>query len=162
MPERIRDVVVLTELVMPKRRILIADDDRLICDLIAIAVRADGHEATAVQDGARALASLRARAADLLILDANMPVMDGFGVLEALRSDPMLRRIPVLMLTGLRGEKDVARARALGASSYVVKPFAIPTLLTRAYALIGPRPPALPGPTSPEIVSRIDNTEWID
>ncbi len=147
---------------MPPRRILIADDDRLICDLIAIALRADGHETTTVQDGARALASLHMRAADLLILDANMPVMDGFGVLAALRTDPMLRRIPVLMLTGLRGEKDVARARALGASSYVVKPFAIPTLLSRAYALMSARPPAPIAPPTPALVARIDNREWID
>jgi two-component system, OmpR family, response regulator AdeR len=146
---------------MPRHRILIADDDRLICELVANAIRSDGHEAAMAHNGARALALLRERAADLLILDADMPVMDGFGVLQAMRSCQLPGRIPVLMLTRRRAEVDVLRARRLGAVSYVLKPFVVPMLLARAYALIGaPQLAALAGPSGQAI--QMDGTEWID
>lgn len=150
---------------MPHRYVFIADDDRLLCELIVRALGDDGHEAKFAPDGARALAALKGRRPDLLILDANMPVMDGFALLQALKADPALRTLPVLMLTGRRSEEDVRRAHALGAGAYVVKPFVIPVLLARAYALIAasapPRhPPTAAAPT--QMVARLDDREWID
>lgn len=150
---------------MPRRYIFIADDDRLMCELIARALGDDGHEAKFAVDGARALAALKGRRPDLLILDANMPVVDGFAVLQALKADPALRTLPVLMLTGRRSEEDVRRAHALGAGAYIVKPFVIPVLLARAYALIASSRPLSQLPAtaaSPEIFARLDDTEWID
>lgn len=156
---------------MPRHHILIADDDRLLCELVASAFRAEGHEAAMAFDGETALAALRRRPVDLLILDANMPGMDGFAVLDVLRRDATLASMPVLMLTGRRDETAVINARELGAGAYVAKPFKTMTLLTRCYALIGAGRrtplPAAPARTPPpalatEVYARVDDTEWID
>ena len=125
---------------MTSRYILIADDDPLLRDLVAMALRIEGHEIAAVADGREALVSVRRRAPHLLILDANMPVLDGFAALRALKADDATRHIPVLMLTGRRGREDVVMARALGASDYVVKPFEALALTRRAAALLGRGP----------------------
>lgn len=144
---------------MPRRDIFIADDDRLLCELIANALRSDGHHATFAADGARALSALQRRRPDLLILDANMPVMDGFELLGALNADTSLKALPVLMLTGLRSKEDVLRAQALGVSAYVIKPFVVPVLLSRAYGLIAA---SYPMDAAAETVARLNDREWID
>ena len=68
---------------------------------------------------------------DLILLDATMPDMDGFEVLERLQAHPVLRLIPVLMLTALRSAGDVRRATRAGAISYITKPFRSGELLLR-------------------------------
>ena len=83
-----------------------------------------GHLAW-VKDGAAALellASLGARLPKLVVLDLNIPKMDGLSVLSAIRGDPSLRRIPVVILSSSREESVIAKVYALGANSYVIKP----------------------------------------
>ena len=85
-----------------------------------------------VGDGAQALAFLRREAPytdavrpDLILLDLNMPVMDGREVLERIKDDPELRRIPVVILTTSRAEQDVIRSYDLHANCYITKPIDI-------------------------------------
>jgi DNA-binding response OmpR family regulator len=75
------------------------------------------------EDGQQALDMARAEQPDLIVLDAMMPVLDGFAVLNELQDDEALKDIPVLMLTALRGEKDIVGALSKGAADYMVKPF---------------------------------------
>ena len=124
---------------MSKYYVLVAEDDPLLGAMVTQGFRDRGIEATAVTDGARALASVAMRRPSLVILDVAMPVIDGFGALLALRANPDLARMPILMLTAARSQADVVRARTLGASDYIVKPFTLPTLMERALVLLRER-----------------------
>lgn len=80
------------------------------------------HDLEIARDGERALARLRSHPPpDLILLDINMPKLDGFEVLEAVRQHPMLCLIPVIMLSSSRDQRDVRRAHELGANSYLCK-----------------------------------------
>jgi DNA-binding response OmpR family regulator len=70
-----------------------------------------------------------------VVLDLNLPLMNGFQVLERLRADPGSRAVPVLILTASGGEKDLVRAFGLGADDYLVKPFSPSELLARVQRL---------------------------
>jgi two-component system chemotaxis sensor kinase CheA len=72
-------------------------------------------------DGVDALEKLRTEKADLVIADIQMPRLDGFGLLEALKKDPALEHIPVIMVTSLDGAEEQKRGLSLGAGAYIVK-----------------------------------------
>lgn len=117
-------------------RVLIIDDDPILRELVVEVFRFTGVEVDAAEDGAQGLAAVRRRAADLVLLDAAMPVLDGFATLTAIKNEPGLSHIPVLMLAAFRSETDVRRAKALGAADYVAKPFHSRELLERASRLM--------------------------
>lgn len=111
-------------------RILVVEDNEdhadLIMDILADAPMSvelircgDGAAALAALQGVRAVAD--ARLPDLVLLDLDMPRMNGFETLEAIKSDPVMRRIPVVILTTSRAGQDVARALDRHANSYVCK-----------------------------------------
>ncbi|MDY7105093.1 MAG: response regulator [Actinomycetota bacterium] len=114
----------------PIRLMLVDDnpDDRLFAER-AFSTN-DGLELVAVaEDGPEALAALRERvsavggdAPDLVLLDINMPAMDGFEVLAEVRGDPELNHIPVAMLTSSDSPIDLRRSYSVGACSYITKP----------------------------------------
>lgn len=108
-------------------------------------------------DGASALEHLQAQASDpagrlpaLVILDINMPRRNGFEVLAAMKADPRLRHVPVVLLTSSRREQDIVKAYALGACSYIPKPVGIERFasLTRLFAAYWSGVVSLP-PTNP-------------
>lgn len=107
---------------MSTSRILIADDDPLLRALLVHRLSADGHEIMTAEDGAQALAIIGAQQPDLIVLDALMPVMDGFEVLRRIKGGG-LTDAPVIMLTALKREQDIVGALQLGAADYLVKPF---------------------------------------
>ncbi len=114
--------------------ILVVDDEAGVRDLLGDALRVAGYSVSAAPDGMSALTALRSAAADLLIIDINMPVMDGFELLEQLRKKGDLT--PALMLSA-RGEKaDITRGLRLGADDYVTKPFGLEELLLRVGAIL--------------------------
>jgi two-component system OmpR family response regulator len=114
--------------------ILVVDDEAGVRDLLGDALRVAGYSISAAPDGMSALTALRSAAADLLIIDINMPVMDGFELLEQLRKKGDLT--PALMLSA-RGEKaDITRGLRLGADDYVTKPFGLEELLLRVGAIL--------------------------
>jgi two-component system chemotaxis response regulator CheY len=80
------------------------------------------------EDGAAALAMLKTQRVDFVVSDINMPQMDGFQLLQAIRAEPALRHLPVLMVTAEARKEDIVRAAQAGASGYVVKPFSKATL----------------------------------
>jgi len=80
------------------------------------------------EDGAAALSMLRAQRFDFVVSDINMPNMDGFELLEAIKADAALRHLPVLMVTAEARKEDIVRAAQNGAAGYIVKPFSKATL----------------------------------
>jgi two-component system chemotaxis response regulator CheY len=80
------------------------------------------------EDGVAALAVLKTQRVDFVVSDINMPQMDGFQLLQAIRAEPSLQHLPVLMVTAEARKEDILRAAQAGASGYVVKPFSKATL----------------------------------
>jgi DNA-binding response OmpR family regulator len=115
-------------------RILVAEDQADIRDLLAMNLRSAGYEVDAVDDGAQALARHAERAADLLILDLMMPRMDGLEACKALRQQGSAT--PILMLTAKSTELDRVLGLELGADDYLTKPFSLAELLARVKALL--------------------------
>lgn len=116
---------------MPVTRVLIADDDAFLRDLLVFKLSAAGHTVFTAEDGASALSLARALQCDLVVLDGKMPGMDGFEVLSRLRSEPLTSEVPVMMLTSVRAEEDIVWALKCGAVDYLVKPFSPDELVVR-------------------------------
>ncbi|MBL8289135.1 MAG: response regulator transcription factor [Rubrivivax sp.] len=119
---------------MTAPRILVAEDQADIRDLIVLNLQGAGYEVQAVADGAAALASQAERASDLLVLDLMMPALDGLEVCKALRARG--RATPILMLTAKATELDRVLGLELGADDYLTKPFSMAELLARVKALL--------------------------
>lgn len=117
-----------------KAHVLVVDDEEGVRELLGDALRVAGYSVSSAPDGMSALTALRTTAADLLVIDINMPVMDGFELLEQLRKKGDLT--PALMLSA-RGEKtDITKGLRLGADDYVTKPFGLEELLLRVGAIL--------------------------
>lgn len=125
--------------VIAETTILVADDDELLRELLEHRLRANGYNVIAASDGQEALDMARSHHPDLLVLDAMMPALDGFAVLNALQEDNELKALPVLMLTALRGEQDIVSALDQGASDYIVKPFLPDELISRISRILKKR-----------------------
>jgi DNA-binding response OmpR family regulator len=112
-------------------RILIVEDEASIVKLISIRLKRLGHDVLAATNGMAALETAREYLPDLILLDVMLPAMNGFQVLQQLKTDPATKPIPVLMLTARGHERDVAAGLEGGAEDYIVKPFSFPELLAR-------------------------------
>ncbi|MCM0619426.1 response regulator transcription factor [Nocardioides bruguierae] len=110
-------------------RILIVEDEERIASFVAKGLRADGHQTTVVGDGLSALDHALAGDADLVVLDIGLPDIDGFEVLEQLRSQGS--RVPVVVLTARDSVTDTVSALEGGADDYLSKPFRFAELQAR-------------------------------
>jgi adenylate cyclase len=102
--------------------LLVVDDNRVNRLLLGRALEQLGHAVTFAENGREALAVLRQRPVDLLLLDIEMPELDGYQVLEALAADPRLRDLPVVMMSSVEEVDSVARCIEMGAEDYLFKP----------------------------------------
>lgn len=118
-------------------RVLLADDDRTVHSVIGFFLSQSCIELRSAQNGQEALDIARREPPDLLILDRNMPKMDGPAVLAAWTADPILSRIPVIVLSGKTGEAERAESLAGGAIEYLTKPFNLDDLVTRVLRAVG-------------------------
>ena len=114
--------------------ILIVDDEAGVRELLGDAMRIAGFETSTASDGMSALTAIRNKKPDLLIIDINMPMMDGFELVERLRSTG--DNTPALMLSARADRADVTRGLTLGADDYVTKPFGLEELLLRVKAIL--------------------------
>jgi CheY-like chemotaxis protein len=103
-------------------KVLIVDDTNTLRSLVQIYLLAQGWEFMEAKDGAEALEKVRAHRPDVVISDVRMPVMDGFELCAAIRSDPALRDIPVLLLTMFGDDASRQRGQLVGASAFLTKP----------------------------------------
>ncbi|MGD9817859.1 MAG: response regulator [Desulfomonilaceae bacterium] len=111
------------------KKILAVDDSPSVRKLVEFSLKRGGFQVTTAQDGQEALDIIVRDSFDAVILDVNMPRLDGFEFLRRMKADPTLSSIPVVMLTTEGHEMDKQRAEELGATSYLVKPFKPTTLL---------------------------------
>jgi PAS domain S-box-containing protein len=113
------------------RRIVLADDNADMRDYVRRLLTNEGYAVDAVENGQLALESARIAPPDLILTDVMMPQLDGFGLLRAIRQDPRLGGMPVLMLSARAGEEAKIEGLDAGADDYLVKPFAARELLAR-------------------------------
>ena len=103
-------------------RLLVADDNKVNRLLLKRSLELLGHRVDCAENGRVALQMLRGEAFDLLLLDMEMPEMNGFEVLEQLAADRALRDLPVIVTSSLEGLGNVVRCIELGAEDYLIKP----------------------------------------
>jgi adenylate cyclase len=103
-------------------RVLIADDNKVNRLLLSRSVELLGHRVMLAENGRIALEKLQSQPFDLLLLDIEMPELDGFAVLEQLKADPQLREMPVIVTSSVEGLDNVVRCINLGAEDYLHKP----------------------------------------
>src|SRR6516225_5429862 len=103
-------------------RVLIADDNKVNRLLLSRSVELLGHRVMLAENGRIALEKLQSEPFDLLLLDIEMPEVDGFAVLEQLKADPQLREMPVIVTSSVEGLDNVVRCINLGAEDYLHKP----------------------------------------
>jgi DNA-binding response OmpR family regulator len=125
----------MPELEGRRRRILVVDDDRAIQELVCTHLSVAGYVAFSVRDGRTALRQLVSHRPAAMVLDLNMPDLDGFGVLEKM-GKAGAARTPTLVLSARHGAADVKRAVDLGARDYLTKPFTGHQLLARVSRLL--------------------------
>jgi len=124
--------------------ILVVDDMPIFRDPIAASLRLSGFATVCAANGKEALAAAVAHRPDVILLDVAMPVMDGIACLRALRADPALAKIPVILLTAMSDKRYVVEAGKLGVQDYLLKSaFSMRELLTRVYKYVAkPQKPA--------------------
>jgi DNA-binding response OmpR family regulator len=104
--------------------VLVVDDEPEILKMVAKIMEARGHRVTLARDGQEALDAVVRDRPDVMILDLNLPKMDGFEVCKQLKTDPGTKAIPIVMLTAAYvSVEDATRGVGVGADEYVVKPF---------------------------------------
>ncbi len=148
-----------------KRRILVVDDEPRMIHFIRLNLEHDGFEVSEAASGTQALAQLRDRLPDLVLLDVMMPDLDGFATLEMIRE---ISTVPVIMLTAKGEEDDRVRGLELGADDYVTKPFSPRELVSRVRAVL--RRVEAPGAPAHEVIQVDDRLKldfdrreiWVD
>ena len=122
-------------------KVLVVDDDEDIRMLVAELLRVSGHEVVGAPSGVEALALLEAGARpDLVLLDVQMPELDGWDTLRGIRGMAGIGEVPVVLCTVKSGPVDTALGQALGCDGYVVKPFAIVDLVEEVEAVLSRTP----------------------
>jgi CheY-like chemotaxis protein len=121
------------------RRVMLIEDDEDQREVIAINLRAAGYVPIEVKAGDLALDAVRAQRPDLILLDANLPGIDGYTVCRLIKADPVLAPIPLLFLTARSSLDDRLAGLTLGADDYLVKPVDMPELMIRIQMLLARR-----------------------
>ena len=106
---------------MPQKKLLLVEDDDALASVYVARLEAEGFSIQRVPNGEEALAKALEFRPDLILLDAMMPKVSGFDVLDILRNTPETTNIHIIMLTALSQESDLQRAKALGVDEYLVK-----------------------------------------
>lgn len=104
-------------------KILIAEDEKDIRDLVKFALEVGGHTVIAVNNGEAAVAEARAQLPDLVLLDMRMPRLTGLEACTEIKADPATRHIPVVFLSGKEADEDREAQQAAGAVGFIKKPF---------------------------------------
>ena len=117
-------------------RVLVVEDDDEIRDLIRYNLVAGGLEVEEADDGAQALDMLRRKLPDLAVVDWMLPTVSGVDICRAVRREPATSKLPILILTARKTEKDMLQGFSGGADDYLVKPFSTAELLARVRALL--------------------------
>jgi type II secretory ATPase GspE/PulE/Tfp pilus assembly ATPase PilB-like protein/CheY-like chemotaxis protein len=126
----------------PRRKVLLVDDEDSLRKVLKDLLERDGYEVSEARDGVQALEQVDRVGPDIVVLDLNLPALDGYGVLSQLRSRPATAGIPVIVLTAKGDEDNEVRVFELGADDFLQKPFRARALSARLEAVLGRRRPA--------------------
>jgi putative two-component system response regulator len=116
-------------------RLLVVDDEPANVDVLVRIMTRLGYDVASASDGAGALAAVAERAPDIVLLDVNMPGVDGFEVCRRLKADPATRLIPIILVTALAATEDRVRGIEAGADDFITKPFVKAELEARVRSL---------------------------
>jgi DNA-binding response OmpR family regulator len=119
------------------KKVLIVDDEPNIVISVEFLMRREGFEVLVARDGEEGLARVQADRPDLVVLDVMMPKLDGFEVCKAVRADPTLAGVRILMLTAKGRAAEISKGLSLGADAYIPKPFATRELVAKVKELLG-------------------------
>jgi len=117
-------------------KILIAEDERDIRDLVAFTLRFAGHEVVAASNGEEAVQMAPDAKPDLILMDVRMPRMTGYDACRAMKSTPTLKHIPVVFLSAKGQDSEIQTGLEAGAEEYLLKPFAPDQLTERVRAIL--------------------------
>lgn len=118
-------------------RILIAEDEPDIRELVAFTLRFAGHEVVATSNGEEALHKASEYIPDIILMDVRMPRMTGYDACRAMKADPVLKDIPVVFLSAKGQDSEIQTGLAAGAEEYLLKPFAPDQLTERVKVILG-------------------------
>ena len=124
---------------LPARKVLLVDDEDSLRKVLKDLLEREGYVVSEARDGVQALDQVDRVGPDIIVLDLNMPGLDGYGVLSHLRSRPATADIPVLVLTAKSDEDNEVRVFELGADDFLTKPFRARALSARLEAVLGRR-----------------------
>jgi DNA-binding response OmpR family regulator len=117
--------------------VLLIEDEPNIAEAIRFILTRDGWDVSTLNEGGHAVAEVRRRMPDLVILDLMLPGQSGIEIVEALRADPATEALPVLMLTAKGAGRDREAAERAGVSRFMTKPFSNADILASVRALAG-------------------------
>ncbi|HYT70722.1 MAG TPA: type II/IV secretion system protein [Gemmatimonadales bacterium] len=123
----------------PAAKVLLVDDEDSLRKVMRDLLERDGYDVAEARDGAQALDQIDRVGPDIIVLDLNLPGLDGYGVLSHLRSRPATASIPVIVLTAKGDEDNEVRVFELGADDFLTKPFRARALSARLEAVLGRR-----------------------
>lgn len=112
------------------QKILVIEDEETVRENILELLDAEGFDAIAAPNGRIGLELARQQLPNLILCDVRMPELDGYGVLQGIRSDPAMAAIPLIFLTAKASKTDLSYGLELGANAYITKPFTITELLS--------------------------------
>ena len=122
---------------MARFKVLVVDDEPFICRSLSFVLRKGDYDVFEARNGEEALAFIRENQPDLVFMDVMMPKMSGFDVTRAVRSDPKLKHIRIILLTAKGQDADRATGVEAGADDYMTKPFSPTKILERAKSALG-------------------------
>ncbi|MEI6296063.1 MAG: response regulator [bacterium] len=103
-------------------KVLIIEDDPLLSEMVALRLQKDGYEVSSSFNGKEGLVKAKEVIPHIILLDLNMPIMNGFEVLEKLKQDSEMKEIPVIIFSSLGDrEENVQKCKALGADDFIIK-----------------------------------------
>lgn len=129
-------------------RVVIVDDEAIVCESLRFLLVQEGFRATSVSDPARALGVIRAEKPDLIVLDLYMPGIDGREIARAVKADPEVKDVRILLLTGSTEAVDVVTGFDAGAADYVAKPIGGDAFVAKVRGMLRLAPDA-PKPSKP-------------
>jgi two-component system alkaline phosphatase synthesis response regulator PhoP len=119
-----------------KGKILVVDDEVNITQILEFSIGAEGYEVISAQNGEEAIDKARREQPDLIILDIMMPIIDGYEACRILKSNPLTKNIPVVLLTAKGRDIDKRLGYEVGATDYIIKPFSPNKLIDRIHELL--------------------------
>jgi len=121
---------------MPKK-ILVVDDEPDILKIVSFRLGRMGYKIFTAENGQRALEIVRDKKPDLILLDLALPIMDGYEVCRTLKSDEVLKKIPVILLTASQAGRIKEKTKGFKADDYIIKPFEAEELVEKVKKFIG-------------------------